>query len=61
MNLDDHLSTSADPDAARANYDRFIELRGRIPADHPAAPAVADILGGSPFLADLLIRSPEQR
>ena len=60
MNLDDHLAASADPDAARANYERFIELRGRIPADHPAA-AVADILGGSPFLADLLIRSPEQR
>ena len=59
MNLDDHLAASADPDAARANYERFIELRGRIPEDHPAAAAVADVLGGSPFLADLLIRSPE--
>ncbi|PYS53620.1 MAG: hypothetical protein DMG13_11915 [Acidobacteria bacterium] len=59
MTLDDHLAASADPDAARANYQRFSEAGGRIPGDQPGRAALATILGGSPFLAEVLIRNPE--
>src|SRR5881396_2774461 len=59
MTLHDHLAASVDPDAARANFQRFSEAGGRIAEDHPARAALATILGGSPFLAGVLIRNPE--
>src|SRR5439155_13082653 len=45
-------------DAARANFERFLEAGGRLPEDEAGAAALTDILGGSPFLAGVLIRDP---
>lgn len=50
---------TADPDAAKANYERFAEVSGRIPDDPRAKAALDAVFGGSPFLSDVLIRNPE--
>lgn len=60
MTIEGRLAASADPDAARSNYERFVEAGGRILEDERVSAALADIFGGSPFLAELLIRDPEQ-